>query len=58
MTRRKAFTIAGQALGGVAGAAIVLPAVGFALAPIFKTPKEVWQAVGPKSEFPPTPTSR
>lgn len=53
MNRRKALTVAGQAVGGVAGAAIVLPAVGFALAPILKTPKEVWQPVGPKAEFPP-----
>jgi Rieske Fe-S protein len=53
MTRRKAFTVAGQAVGGVAGAAIVLPAVGFAVAPIFEKPKEMWQAIGPTSEFPP-----
>jgi Rieske Fe-S protein len=59
MTRRNAFAVAGQALGGVAGAAIVLPAVGFALAPIFDTPKETWQAVGKTSNFSPdnyTPT--
>ncbi len=53
MTRRKVFTVAGQAIGGVAGAAIVLPAVGFAVAPIFETPKETWQPVGPTSNFPP-----
>ena len=47
MTRRHAFTIAVQALGGVAGAAIVLPAVGFAVAPIFHRGKERWEAVGP-----------
>jgi menaquinol-cytochrome c reductase iron-sulfur subunit len=34
MTRRRAFTVAAQALGGVAGLAVVLPAVGFALAPV------------------------
>ena len=50
-TRRNAFAVAGQALGGVAGAAIILPAVGFALAPIFKKPQETWQAVGPTSDF-------
>ena len=33
MTRRNAFAVAGQALGGVAGAAIVLPAIGFAARP-------------------------
>lgn len=51
LTRRKVFTVAGQALGGVAGAAIVLPALGFAIAPIFDKPKEEWQKVGPASDF-------
>ncbi len=53
MTRRNAFAIGGQALGGLAAAGIVLPAVGFALAPIFETPKETWQAVGPTGNFTP-----
>ena len=35
MTRRKAFTVMAAGLGGAAGAVIVLPAVGFALAPVF-----------------------
>jgi menaquinol-cytochrome c reductase iron-sulfur subunit len=51
MNRRRALTVAGQAVGGVAGAIIVLPAVGFALAPIFKKPKELWESVGPTSRF-------
>lgn len=51
MTRRKVFAVAGQALGGVAGAAIVLPALGFAVAPIFDKPEEDWQAVGPIDDF-------
>jgi menaquinol-cytochrome c reductase iron-sulfur subunit len=51
MNRRRALTVAGQAVGGVAGAIIVLPAVGFALAPIFKKPDELWEAVGPTSRF-------
>src|SRR4051794_41825810 len=51
MNRRRAFTVAGQAVGGVAGALIVLPAVGFALAPIFEKPKEIWESVGPPSRF-------
>ena len=51
MTRRHAFTIAAQALGGLAGAAIVLPAVGFAVAPIFHRGKERWEAVGPIGDF-------
>jgi Rieske Fe-S protein len=51
LTRRRVFTIAAQGLGGVAGVAIVLPAVGFALAPIFHRGKERWEAVGPPSDF-------
>ncbi len=53
MTRRKVFTVAGQAVGGVAGAVIILPALGFALAPIFDKPKETWQPVGSTDEFVP-----
>jgi Rieske Fe-S protein len=53
MTRRAVFTVAGQALGGVAGAAIVLPALGFAVAPIFESPEETWQSVGPVDAFVP-----
>jgi quinol---cytochrome c reductase iron-sulfur subunit, bacillus type len=51
MTRRRAFEVAVQAIGGVAGAAVVLPAVGFALAPIFHRGKERWEAVGPVGDF-------
>jgi Rieske Fe-S protein len=53
MTRRTVFTVAGQALGGAAGAVVALPAVGFALAPIFDAPEETWEAVGPPSDFDP-----
>ena len=53
MTRRKVFTIGGQALGGAAGALIILPALGFSIAPIFDRPKETWQIVGPVSDFVP-----
>lgn len=53
MTRRKAFTVAGQAVGAAAGAVIILPALGFSIAPIFDTPEETWQAVGTPDEFPP-----
>jgi menaquinol-cytochrome c reductase iron-sulfur subunit len=51
MTRRTAFTIGVQAVGGVAVAAVALPAVGFALAPLFEEEKAPWQAVGPTSDF-------
>lgn len=51
MTRRRAFTVAGQALGGLAGAAVVLPAIGFAMAPLFEQEGDNWQAVGPLADF-------
>src|SRR4029077_17683438 len=51
MTRRRAFTVAAQGLGGIAGAAVVLPAIGFAVAPIFHRGKERWEAVGPLGDF-------
>ena len=53
MNRRTAFSIGVQAIGGIAGAAIVLPAIGFAAAPLFEQEKEPWQAVGPTSDFSP-----
>jgi menaquinol-cytochrome c reductase iron-sulfur subunit len=51
MTRRRAFTVLGQALGGVAGAAVVLPAVGFAVAPIFEQEDVIWEPVGSTDQF-------
>lgn len=51
MTRRRAIEAAVHGLGGLAGVAIVLPAVGFAVAPIFHRGKERWQAVGPTGDF-------
>jgi menaquinol-cytochrome c reductase iron-sulfur subunit len=51
MTRRRAFTVASQALGGVAAAAVALPAIGFAIAPIFHRGKERWEAVGRVDDF-------
>ena len=53
MTRRTAFTIGVQAVGGLAVAAVALPAVGFAVAPLFEQEDEPWQAVGPTSDFTP-----
>jgi menaquinol-cytochrome c reductase iron-sulfur subunit len=51
MTRRRALSAAVQGLGGVAGAAVALPAIGFALAPIFHRPKETWESVGTTDRF-------
>jgi Rieske Fe-S protein len=53
MTRRNVFIVAGQALGGVATAVVLLPVVGFAVAPILETPEEEWFPVGSPDEFPP-----
>jgi Rieske Fe-S protein len=53
MNRRRAFAVAGQALGGIAGAAVVLPAVGFALAPLFEQEDMPWQPVGSVRDFTP-----
>ena len=51
MTRRNAFAVGGQALGITAGLAVLLPTVGFALAPLFEEQGDDWQLVGPVSEF-------
>ena len=52
VNRRRFMTLAAHSAGGVAAAAFTLPALGFALAPIFKTLPFEWQAVGPPSDFP------
>jgi menaquinol-cytochrome c reductase iron-sulfur subunit len=51
MTRRRAFEVAVQAIGGVAVGAVALPTIGFAIAPIFHRGKERWEAVGPIADF-------
>jgi menaquinol-cytochrome c reductase iron-sulfur subunit len=51
MTRRTVFGLGVQAVGGVAVGVIALPAVGFALAPIFDNPEETWQAVGSPDDY-------
>src|SRR5829696_4454625 len=53
MTRRTVFSIGVQAVGGVAVAAVALPAVGFAVAPLFEEQSEPWQSVGPTGDFTP-----
>ena len=53
MTRRTAFTIGVQAVGGVAVLAVALPAVGFAVAPLFEEEAEPWQAVGATTDITP-----
>jgi menaquinol-cytochrome c reductase iron-sulfur subunit len=51
MTRRNVFIVAGQALGGVAAVGVLLPVVGFAVAPILETPEETWVGVGSPDDF-------
>jgi Rieske Fe-S protein len=51
MTRRHVFEVGVQAVGGLAGLAIILPAAGFALAPIFQRPDETWESVGSIDQF-------
>ena len=53
MTRRKVFIVASQVVGGVAAAAVVLPAIGFALAPVFSRGRERWESVGKTKDFVP-----
>jgi menaquinol-cytochrome c reductase iron-sulfur subunit len=52
VTRRRLMNLAANGAGGVAAAAFTLPALGFALAPVFKTSPVFWQALGPPSDFP------
>ncbi len=51
MTRRAMFTGGAMAAGGIATVAIALPAIGFALGPVFEEQDFPWQNVGPTSDF-------
>jgi menaquinol-cytochrome c reductase iron-sulfur subunit len=54
VTRRALFTGGAMAAGGVASAAFALPALGFALGPIFSDQEpERFQDVGPEADFNP-----
>jgi Rieske Fe-S protein len=52
VTRRRFMVGIVNGAGGVAAAAFTLPALGFALAPVFTTTQFEWQPVGPPSDFP------
>jgi len=52
ITRRRLMTRAAHVTGAIATSAIVLPAVGFALAPVFERPKASWRSVGPLRDIP------
>jgi Rieske Fe-S protein len=52
VTRRRFFTGGALAAGGLATAAVGLPALGFALGPAFsRTEQHRWQDVGPEQDF-------
>ena len=51
ITRRRFMTGGANAAGAIATAAFVLPALGFAVGPIFKSTPVHWEAVGAESLF-------
>ncbi|MDQ6818435.1 MAG: Rieske 2Fe-2S domain-containing protein [Actinomycetota bacterium] len=52
ITRRRFMTAVTHGAGGVAAAAFTLPALGFALGPIFSRVPFSWQTIGVPSDFP------
>jgi menaquinol-cytochrome c reductase iron-sulfur subunit len=52
VTRRRFMNIGGQTAGGIAAASFLLPALGFALGPIFKSAPHTWETVGSVDDFP------
>jgi menaquinol-cytochrome c reductase iron-sulfur subunit len=52
VTRRRLMTGGANLAGAVATSAFLLPALGFALGPVFEKHEQRWQAVGPIDEFP------
>src|ERR1700744_3533925 len=52
VTRRRFMNLTAQGAGAVAVATFTLPALGFALAPVFHQSPYEWQAIGPPSDFP------
>jgi menaquinol-cytochrome c reductase iron-sulfur subunit len=52
VTRRRFMTGAAHSAGAIATAAIVLPAIGFAIGPAFERQPTTWQPVGHPDEFP------
>src|SRR5918997_1270245 len=52
VTRRRFMTGTANAAGGIAVAAFTLPAVGFAVAPVFESHEREWEAVGALDDEP------
>jgi len=51
VTRRRLMGLTVHAAGGITAAAFTLPALGFALAPVFTRQSFQWQPIGPPAEF-------
>jgi Rieske Fe-S protein len=51
VTRRRFMTGTAHTAAGVATAAFVVPAVGFAVGPVFEEKEQRWEAVGPVEDF-------
>jgi menaquinol-cytochrome c reductase iron-sulfur subunit len=51
VTRRRFMVGGANAVGGIAAAAFLLPALGFALGPVFERQEFRWQDIGPLSDF-------
>jgi quinol---cytochrome c reductase iron-sulfur subunit, bacillus type len=51
VTRRRFMTVGGQAAGGIAAASFLLPALGFAIGPVFTSTPVRWERVGPEDMF-------
>ena len=52
VTRRRFMTTGAHAAGAIATSAILLPAIGFALGPVFERPRATWQPLGPLADIP------
>jgi menaquinol-cytochrome c reductase iron-sulfur subunit len=52
VTRRRFMTGTAHGMGGLAAAAFTLPALGFAIGPVFERGKWAWQAIGAPGDFP------
>lgn len=51
VTRRRMMSATAQGMGAVAAAAFTLPALGFALGPVFARSGDTWQDIGALAEF-------
>ncbi len=51
VTRRRFMTATAHGAGGIAAAAFTLPALGFALGPVFKSTSWSWQIIGTPDDF-------